>query len=386
MNQATDALPQKPRGLPPKLCIVVGAAVLFGCPPRPTAPAPPRRVVDTHVHFGPSDIDRLHQILDEVGIDWVVNLSGTWPGALLEAQLAVAQSSGRVLVACNLPWRAAVRSDFPDIAVRLLQQAKAQGAVALKIEKMLGLAAIGPQGQLLRVDDPWLDRIWQQAGALKLPVVIHTGDPKAFWLPIDEHNERKAELLAHPSWSNYGRPVPSFESLLTQLMRVVARHPKTTFVSVHFGNNAEDPYWVAKQLEKFDNLYVDIAARIPELGRHDPRRLRRVFIDHHRRILFGSDLGLGSRGFLMLGSVGDTPSQSSDVGPFFAAHWRWLETAVRSMPNPTPIQGDWTLDGLELPRHVLEAIYRGNAVRLFGRPDRSRASDAAPETRRSPPR
>lgn len=331
-----------------------------------------------HTHVGANQVDRLHEILDEVGVDWVLNLSGTWPGARLHTQLAAAERSGRIRVACNLPWRAAVRSDFPEIGVAVLRRAKALGAVALKIEKALGLSALGPDRRLLAVDDPWLNPIWAEAGRLGLPVVIHTGDPEAFWLPVDENNERQAELLAHPGWSNYGLDIPSFEALLDQLMRVVARHPETTFVSVHFGNRAEDPEWVATQLERHPNLYVDIAARIPELGRHDPEMLREVFIRFHDRILFGTDLGLGQRGFLMLGSFGKEPNRRDEVGPYFEAHWRWLETDVRGMPNPTPIQGDWTLDGLALPDDVLADIYAGNAVRLFEPPN---AAGAAPRGR-----
>ena len=350
------------------------------CTPVPPTAPQPRRVIDAHVHMGPRDVDRLHNILDEVGVEWVLNLSGTWPGARLEEQLAAARASGRVLVACTLPWRAAVRPDFPSIAVRLLKRAKEMGAVALKVEKALGLGAIGPDRRLLAVDDPWLAPIWAQAGQLGLPVVIHTGDPKAFWLPVDEDNERQAELRAHPGWSNFGVEVPSFEALLQQLMRVIARHPETTFVSVHFGNNAEDPFWVADQLDRHANMYVDLAARIPELGRHDPKRLREVFIRHRRRIVFGTDLGLGRRNFLMLGSYGETPNTRDEVGPYFKAHWTWLETDVRNMPNPTPIQGDWTLDGLDLPADVLEDIYAKNAERLFGRPN-ARKTAAPPPTR-----
>ena len=350
------------------------AAVGVHCKPTASSETPaepprrPRTVVDAHVHHGPHDVERLHAILDEVGVAWVLNLSGTWPGLGLEAQLRAAARSGRILVACNLPWRAAGRPDFPRIAVALLRRAQAMGAVALKIEKVLGLGAVRPDGQLLAVDDPWLDPIWTTAGQLGLPVVIHTGDPKAFWLPVDERNERRAELLAHPGWSNHGAPVPGFDTLLGQLMRVVARHPATTFVSVHFGNNAEDPAWVAAQLDRYPNLYVDIAARVPELGRHDPARLRKVFLRHHRRILFGTDLGLGRNDFLMLGSFGEEPNRRDEVGPYFAAHWQWLETAVRGMPSPTPIQGDWTIDGLDLPAAVLDDIYVNNAVRLFGKP------------------
>lgn len=354
--------------------------------PRPAAAPPPapqvRYVVDTHVHVSPTELDRLHGILDEAGVDWVLNLSGRWPGGLLERQLAAAEKSGRILVAMNLPW-AAVRlrpDDFPEIASALIRKGAQLGARALKIEKALGLSVPKPRGDgLLAVDDPWLDPIWETAGEVGLPVVIHTGDPKAFWLPPDQNNERIEELRAHPKWSNYGQPVPSFEALLTQLMNVVERHPNTTFVSVHFGNNAEDPAWVGRMLDAHPNLYVDIAARIPEIGRHDPKMVRAVFEKHSDRILFGTDLGVSPGGFLMLGSFGEEPNRRDEVGPFFRAHWRWLETTA-SFPSPTPIQGRWDIHGLGLTPETLERVYWLNAVHLFGPPPR-KATRPAPKFR-----
>lgn len=349
--------------------------LVSGCPKAAKPKALPRAggVVDTHVHVAPSEIERLHHIMDEQGLTWVLNLSGRWPGGPggpLEQQIAAANRSGRILVACNLPWVAARRTQqFPEIGVKILQRAKELGAVALKIEKALGLGAIKYDGTLLAVDDPWLDPIWKAAGDLGMPVVIHTGDPKAFWQKTDETNERFEELSAHPGWSNYGiEGLPSFEGLLAQLTRVVAKHRNTKFVSVHFGNNAEDPFWVAEQLDKYPNLYVDLAARLPEVGRHDPDKLRAMFTRHADRILFGTDLGVSPQGFLMLGSVGEAPDTRKDVKPYYDKHWRFLETADRGIPSPTPIQGRWTIDGLKLPDDVLVKIYRGNAERLFGKP------------------
>jgi predicted TIM-barrel fold metal-dependent hydrolase len=324
-----------------------------------------------HLHISPSELERTHAIMDEVGIAWGLNLSGMWPGGPggpLEQQMEAAKKSGRLLVACNLPWQAARRvPNFPEIAVELLRESKRQGAVALKIEKGLGLRALKPDGTVLAVDDPWLDPIFAEAGALGLPVVIHTADPKAFWLPSDEKNERIEELTAHPRWSYYGEPVPSFEALLQQLINTVKKNRKTTFVGVHFGNNSEDPFWVERMLDENPNLYVDIAARIVELGRHDPERLRKVFIKHADRILFGTDLGVNEDGFLMLGSFGEEPNKREEVGPFFKAHYRWLETR-EEQASPTPIQGRWNIKGLGLPKDVLEKIYRRNAERLFGKP------------------
>lgn len=326
------------------------------------------KVVDMHMHISPTEVDRLHGIMDEVGIAWGVNLSGMWPGGGLEQQLDAAKRSGRMVVACNLPWHAVHRvPNFPEIAVELLRESKKLGARALKVEKGLGLRARKADGTLLAVDDPLLDPIWDEAGALGLPVVIHTGDPKAFWLPIDEKNERLEELTAHPRWSYYGQDVPSFDALLAQLMHAIEKHPKTTFVSVHFGNNSEDPFWVGRMLEAHPNMYVDLAARVPELGRHDAEKLREVFVKYADRIVFGTDLGVNEDGFLMLGSFGTEPNTRSEVGPFFHAYFRWLETRD-DQPSPTPIQGRWTIHGIGLPNEVLEKIYVKNAEKLFGPP------------------
>jgi amidohydrolase family protein len=359
---------------------IVSAALLAACPNKDKAAALPpmpmpnkvqgalqhRPVIDTHVHVSPTEVGRAASIFDEVGISWAVNLSGLWPGGPLETQIEAAANSGRMVVAMNLPWFAARKSsEFPRIAVEMLEEGKRLGARALKVEKGLGLHHRKADGTLIRVDDPWLDPIWEAAARLHLPVVIHTGDPKAFWLPVDKNNERLEELTAHPGWSYYGEPVPTFDELLTAHINLIKKHPETTFVSVHFGNNSEDPLWVADKLDKYPNLYVDIAARVPELGRHDPDTLRAVFVKHRKRILFGTDLGVSKDEFIMLGSFGEEPNKRSEVGPFFKAYFGWLE-AKADEPSPTPIQGRWTIHGLGLPEDVLDDIYVHNATKLFG--------------------
>jgi predicted TIM-barrel fold metal-dependent hydrolase len=204
-----------------------------------------------------------------------------------------------------------------------------------------------------------------------MPVAIHTGDPKAFWQRPDAGNERFAELAAHPRWSLWGRPVPSWEELYRALERRVARHPRTTFVAVHFGDAPEEPRRVEAMLDRYPNLLIDTAARIPEIGRRDrdPAAVRRVFLRHQDRVLFGTDLQLGrSEASLALGSGGDRPPARGDVDHFFAATWRYFETADRGFAHPTPIQGEWTIDGIDLPDAVLDKLYRRNAARLLGLP------------------
>lgn len=347
------------------------------------ADTPGRAAVDTHVHVASTEYDRATALFDEVGIDWALNLSGGWPTGrpkgLFERQLREAQRTGRLLVAVNLPWRFAAHPRFVAIGVELLRMATAQGARALKIEKALGITVRDADRRRMPVDSPRLDPIWEAAGQLGLPVVIHTADPRAFWEAPTPDNERYAELTVHPGWSYFqDATVPSFAALLAELERVVAKHPDTIFVSVHFGNHAEDPWAVEAQLDRYPNLYVDLAARVVELGRRDPKRLGALFARHADRILFGTDLGLWPQGGVMLGSTGDVPDTDADVGRYYDAHWRWLETSA-SMPSPVPIQGRWRITGLELSPLVLDRIYRKNAEILFGPPPaRAASSDAYP--------
>jgi predicted TIM-barrel fold metal-dependent hydrolase len=221
-------------------------------------------------------------------------------------------------------------------------------------------------GRLIPVDDPNLDAVFDAAGELEMPIAIHTGDPLRFWDPPTEQNERYRELLAHPGWSLYGRGVPSFDELYAALERRFARHPKTTFISVHFGNLAEDPARVAATLRKYPNVYIDTSARIPEMGRHDPAAMRAFFEEFQDRILFGSDLGVGPEPSpLFLGSSGENPPTPEETELFFSATRRYFETSDVGFPHPTPIQGDWRVSGVGLSDAILHKVFHQNAERLL---------------------
>jgi predicted TIM-barrel fold metal-dependent hydrolase len=353
-----------------------GAAAVAGAGPAPASAAAPGApqplgrlpVVDVHVHLSPDGVGNLQKLMRRWGFDHVVNLSGGHPLRGLKEQVAAAgKLPGRVTVFVSLGYEQAEAPGYGERMARLLEIAQRQGARGLKIAKLLGLGLPGPDGKLLPVDDPGLDPVFEKAGELGMPVAIHSGDPKAFWEPVTPKNERYAELSAHPGWSQYGRPVPSFDQILDQLERRVARHPRTTFLSVHFGNCAEDPERVARALRRHPNLYIDTAARIPEMGRHPPEKMRAFFVEFQDRILYGSDLGVGPEEEpLFLGSSGAEPPTEREQELFFTATRRYFETEDRAFEHPTPIQGSWKIDGIGLPREVLAKVYAGNAVRLLG--------------------
>ena len=342
-------------------------------------PQPPRKRrrlprIDLHTHIGPDGIERAIELMATWGIDGVVNLSGMYPGPprqMLETQLAAARGAkGHMAVFMTPDFARAMRlhaDSYGKFLADQLEEGKRQGALGLKITKGLGLGIPAADGKtLLAVDDRGLDPLFERAGALGMPVAIHTGDPKAFWKPADANNERLDELKAHPGWSFYGEPVPSWEALYKAFERRVARHPKTIFIGLHFGNAPEDPDLVARMLDKYPNLYIDTAARIPEIGRHDAEKMRRFFEKYQDRVLFGTDTGIGgTQEDMMYGSTGAEAATLADEERFFTATFRYFETRDRQFEHPTPIQGRWKIDGVGLSEPVLRKIYFENAARLL---------------------
>jgi hypothetical protein len=340
--------------------------------------------VDVHVHVPPSQVERALRLFREHGgVYLALNASGGHPnGGGLEESAEIARRTGGALRPyCHLDFSRVERADWPDYVARSLETCREEGAVGLKIFKALGLGITLADGSLLAIDDPRLDLAFERAGELDLPVLIHSGDPQAFFEPAGPANERAEELAAHPSWSFHGTrlngaPWPSWREVFDQYERRVARHPGTRFLGAHFGNAPEEPDTVARMLDAYPNLYVETGARIPEIGRHPPARMRELFVRHADRILFGTDFQFGGEGSLVLGSAGRRADPESRVPVFYESHFRYFETAHRDFAHPTPIQGDWTIDGIDLPHDVLERLYWRNAARLFHLPPPTTERDA----------
>ncbi len=217
------------------------------CVEKPRFPA-----VDAHNHLGadfgggwdqkplPVLLDRL----DEAGIVRYIDLDGGWGEEILNAHLDhfKQHAPARFQVFGGVDWSQwAERGDaFPEWAAARLRTQKERGAQGLKIWKGLGLQVRDPGGQLVEVDDQRLLPIWQTAGELGLPVLIHVADPVAFFDPIDETNERWEELGEHPDWAFTSPPYPPFLHIMESLAKLVVRHPETTFIGAHVGCYAEN--------------------------------------------------------------------------------------------------------------------------------------------------
>src|SRR5436853_4703386 len=230
------------------------------------------------------------QVMDAKNVRIMVNLTGGYGPLLEETVRHWQQPHPDRFIVFTEPWYSKIKMpDYAKFQADQVETARKAGARGLKVLKTLGLylrenVTTGP---LVKIDDRRFDEMWEAAGALNMPVAIHVSDPEAFFLPTDRFNERYEELSAHPDWSFYGKDFPSNAELQEARNRVIQRHPRTKFVALHTANSENLPY-VAECLDRYTNMYVDIAARIGELGRQ-PRMTRKFFDKYQDRILFATD-------------------------------------------------------------------------------------------------
>ena len=310
-------------------------------------------VIDVHNHVNdpvrigdqmpPQDVVA---VMDKVNVKTIVILTGMWGDRLQNLiNQMVKPYPGRFIVFTQIDWSKIDDPNFSREMVAQLDDGVRRGARGLKLLKDLGLGVRDKSGTLIAVYDPRLDPIWEECGRLGIPVFIHTGDPEAFFRPTDASNERYEELIEHPDWSFYGPQFPSLQELLEARNRVFARHPRTTFVSLHMGWPENLP-WVARMLDGHPNVLVEFGAREAELGRQ-PRQARDFFLKYQDRIMFGTD------------------AEVKDA--MYRNYFRWLETADEAFDYwDAPGQGRWEIYGLNLPDPVLEKVYHKNAERVLG--------------------
>jgi predicted TIM-barrel fold metal-dependent hydrolase len=300
-------------------------------------------------------------VMDRKNLRAMVNLTGGFGAGLVEAIAKYDKAFPGRFYTFTEPWYSRfTEPNYPKFQAEAIEQAHRDGARGLKILKTLGLYLREriTSGALVKIDDRRFDPMWDACGQLNMPVAIHVSDPAAFFTPTDRFNERYEELNAHPDWSFYGGDFPSNAELLEARDRVLARHPKTQFIVLHVGNFAENLDNVARALDRFPNMSVEIGARIGELGRQ-PRASRRFFEKYQDRILFGTDAV----------PHGDEFPQQVFGDKLYEIYFRFLETSDEYFdyaPAKVPPQGRWRIYGINLPDPILKKVYNQNAARLLG--------------------
>lgn len=309
--------------------------------------------VDVHGHqnigMGADQVDRLLGEMDALNMRVMVNLSGRQGDALASGIRTLARTKGRIVVFANLDFRGIDDAAWGENAAAQLARDVRAGAVGLKIFKSLGMTLRDGAGKRIPVDDPRFDPVWAKAGDLNIPVLIHTGEPPAFFLPVDRHNERWLELTQFPDRARPPEQYPSFDALMSEQHRVFRKHPRTRFINAHLGWLGADLERLGALLDSIPNMTTELGAVLYELGRQ-PRFAREFLTKYQDRVLMGKDI-----------------YEQSEYHVYF----RVFETADEYFDYYRRRHAFWKMYGLHLPDAILRKIYYANALKVIPGIDRS---------------
>ncbi|HEY0434289.1 MAG TPA: amidohydrolase family protein, partial [Chitinophagaceae bacterium] len=309
--------------------------------------------IDVHNHqeeMPTMDLSTLTREMDKLNMKVMINLSGSYGDELARSVKNVKDHfPNRFIVFANVNFDGIGSEGWTEKAVRQLETDVHRGANGLKIFKDLGLSVRDVKGRLVPVDDPRLDAIWEKAGELKIPVLIHTADPRPFWSPMDEKNERWLELATHPYRKRSNTDPAPWDTLIAGQHRMFLKHPRTTFIAAHFGWYANDLQMLGRLLDAMPNVNVEFGAVIAEIGRQ-PIMARQFFTKYQDRILFGKD---------------------SWAPEEYFTYFRVLETGDEYFPYHKKYHAFWAMYGMALPDEILRKVYYRNALRIIPNIDRS---------------
>lgn len=304
--------------------------------------------IDVHNHqdslMARDKLDKLVHDMDALNLRVMVNLSGGYGDRL---ERGVANMKGRYkdrfVLFANIDFTNIDAPDYSARAAAQLERDIRNGAQGLKIFKNFGMTLNDTKGARIHVDDPRFDPLFETCGRLKIPVLIHTAEPKSFFDPQDKNNERWLELKTHPERARPPDKYPSWETLMNEQHNLFARHPNTIFIAAHLdwlgGNLAE----LGRLMDRLPNVYTEIGAVLAELGRQ-PRSAHEWFVKYQDRVMMGKDSW--------------NPAE-------YPVYFRVLETADEYFDYYRKYHAFWQMYGLDLPDEVLKKVYYKNALRII---------------------
>jgi hypothetical protein len=230
------------------------------------------------------------------------------------------------------------------------------GASGIKIWKNIGMVLKDANENYVMVDNPAFDPIFDYMEDNKIPVMGHLGEPRNCWLPLKEMTDsgNYRYYKSNPQYHMFLHPeAPSYEDQINARDNLLKKHPDLNFIGAHLASLEWNIDEIAKRLDLFPNLKIDMSARVAHLQYQsiaDREKVRNFMIKYQDRILYGTDVTISKN--------------ESDPGArtrMLVDRWKlnWIYFATDSTISITNITGD--VRGLQLPKTVINKIYNENA-------------------------
>lgn len=249
--------------------------------------------------------------------------------------------------------------NWHEKTIQFLDSTFERGAVGVKVWKNIGMVFRDQAGELVMIDDPRLDPIFQHLKKRGIVLMGHLGEPKNCWLPLEEMtvNNDRGYFKRNPQYHMYLHPeMPSYEAQIAARDRMLAKHKDLPFLAAHLASLEWSVEELAKFLDRFPKAVAGTAARLGQLqyqSQRDRDKVISFLTKYQDRILYGSDSGVGP--------TSSIPERYQSVRERWIRDWRYLtsEDMIQVPELDEPVRG------LGLPKAVVMKIYRTNAKKLF---------------------
>jgi predicted TIM-barrel fold metal-dependent hydrolase len=243
---------------------------------------------------------------------------------------------------------------FADATIERINYCMKRGSSGIKIWKNIGMVLKDQNNRYVMIDDTAFSRIFEFLEKNRIPVMGHLGEPKDCWLPENEMIDPGAVTYfrEHPQYYMYLHPeAPSYMAQINSRDSVLGRYPDLDFIGAHLASLEWSVDELARRLDKFPNLKVDMAARMNPIqyqSRLDREKVRNFMIRYQDRILYGTDFEVHDEPGL------DSEKVKGNLEKGWLDQWIYLAT-------------DSTLEvkGLKLPKEVIDKICFKNAEKYF---------------------
>ncbi|MFZ0227667.1 MAG: amidohydrolase family protein [Mycobacterium sp.] len=311
--------------------------------------------IDVHVHVFKTDpafqalLEQLHlKLLDILVMDDTLSYRQHLQPQVADTLELVRSSHGHIAFCTTFDPYRFNDSAFSADAIKQIDENFAQGAVAVKIWKNIGMEIKTPDGKFVMPDDPRLDPIYEDIERQGKTLMAHVAEPDVAWGPPDPSDPSWSYYQENPQWFLYGKAgFPSKKQILQARDHVLAKHPHLRMVGLHLGSMEKDLDGITRELDKYPNFAVDTAARMDYLMIAPREHVRAFFIKNQDRILYGTDLDL-----LATANVQDSLKEWKST---YVRDWKFLATDETFEDNGKKITG------LKLPEAVLRKIFHDNA-------------------------